>query len=143
METKKVSFNIKKETYDEIKDFCKKRDLKFSDFFRYASNEKLTRDALLMTIYIPMNGRIERFELNINFFNVEVWEASEAMKENVGAVCEGRLMKREDLFDVSMCDVPHSDMKANIDRLEELLRPARETKDFFLAFYTKEKYPFT
>lgn len=143
MGTKKVSFNIREETYDEIKDFCEKRDLKFSDFFRYASDEKLTRDALSMTIYIPLNGKIEKFEINIDNFDVDVWEASEMMQENVGAVCEGRLMKNENFFGASTNDMLHPNEKANVDRLEELLRFVNEQKDFSLAFYTKEKYPLT
>ena len=93
---KKVSFDIDQKLLVQIKDLCTIKRMKLADFFREAAREKLERDERYISIYVPLDGKIIHFQVDIDLYEVDIFEASEDMKANVNAVCEGVVRFRAD-----------------------------------------------
>lgn len=133
MKKKKVSFNIEEDLVNEIKEYCDGRGFNISDFFRNASKEKIERDKNSMTIFIPLGGKIEKFEIDVNQFEISIWDADETMLENVGAICEGTIQLQQDAV------LPLYDETPAQKNLKKLLEQNSDEIPK-LSFYTKEKY---
>lgn len=134
MKKKKVSFNIEEDLLEEIKNYCDGRGFNISDFFRNASNEKMNRDRSSMVIFVPIAGKIEKFDIDTNQYIVDLWDASEAMSENVGAVCEGTITLNPNAV------LPFYEETQSQKEIRKLLQPSEYNEEGKLAFYTKEKY---
>lgn len=124
MVKKKVSFDIDQDLLSSIKSMCSIKGCKLADFFRDASLAKLESEEIYMTILVPANGKIEKFTIEKNEYEIDIFEASQNMKINVGAKCEGviRLLSNT---------IPTS---STIDNL------IIGNNDAKLSFYTTEKY---
>ena len=88
---KKVSFDIEPDILSDIKKYCVENKIKQSDFFRDSAKEKLERDKSYFTILVPVNGSIQKFVINKEVYDIDIFEASESMKEAVNAKKEGVL----------------------------------------------------
>ena len=121
MVKKKVSFDIDQKLLSDIKSMCKIKGIKLADFFREASYKQLESEEIFMTIFVPHDGRIEKFTIEKRKYEIDLFEASEVMKINVGAKCEGiiRTLEEED------------------STINTLIKNTNSNK---LAFYTTEKY---
>jgi len=76
---------------DDIKKYCIEKQIKQSDFLRDSAKEKLARDKTYLTILVPFDGTIKKFVINKNHYDIDVFEASQAMKESIEATQEGVL----------------------------------------------------
>ena len=126
MTKKKVSFDIDQKLLSDIKSLCKIKDIKLADFFREASLKKLENEEVFMTILVPHNGKIEKFTVEKRKYDIDLFEASEIMKINVDAKCEGVIR-----FSFS---------QNNKDDLKGIDALIAENYDKKIAFYTTEKY---
>ena len=88
---KKVSFDIDPDLLDDIKKYCTENRIKQADFLRDSAKEKLARDKNYLTILVPIDGTIKKFVINKNDFDIDLFEASQEMKESVEAKKEGVL----------------------------------------------------
>jgi len=93
---KKVSFDIDPDLLDDIKKYCIEKQIKQSDFLRDSAKEKLARDKTYLTILVPFDGTIKKFVINKNHYDIDVFEASQAMKESIEATQEGVLRIKND-----------------------------------------------
>ena len=139
MKKKKVSFDIDEKLYIDIQKFCKARGIKISSFFRMASQELFDKHVNLIIIFIPWDGQIKKFIIpDRKNFEIELWEASETMKENVGAVCEGTIKNseivrmHEGVLDKNFIDP--------LKELDNILQPTEFNPYGKVSFFTKEKY---
>ncbi|MDQ7083890.1 MAG: hypothetical protein Q9M36_02725 [Sulfurovum sp.] len=136
---KKVSFNMEEGIFEKIKVYTSARDIQMSDFFRSAAVEKLERDYNAMTIFIMWRGNIKKFNINRNDYSLIIWEASEEMIENVGAVSQGKIKDKisteEMLYGTKIITKPQEleNIFKNLSNLPNNEKPSIE-------FYTKEKY---
>ena len=135
---KKASFDIDPEILSDVKNLCQSRNMKVADFYRAAVEEKLKRDREYITIYIPVAGKIEKATIEQKIYDIDIFEASEKMKENVGAVNEGvlRFKSNEELSEMFE-DLSKEDQEARIYHpvIFELLQDLGK-----VAFFTKQKY---
>lgn len=88
---KKVSFDIDPDLLDDIKKYCTENRIKQADFLRDSAKEKLSRDKNYLTILVPIDGTIKKFVINKNDYDIDLFEASQEMKESVDAKKEGVL----------------------------------------------------
>ena len=88
---RKVSFDIDPDLLDDIKKYCIENRIKQADFLRDSAKEKLARDKNYLTILVPNDGTIKKFVINKNDFDIDLFEASQEMKESVEAKKEGVL----------------------------------------------------
>ncbi len=88
---KKVSFDIDPDLLDDIKKYCTENKIKQADFLRDSAKEKLSRDKNYLTILVPTDGTIKKFVINKNDYDIDIFEASQEMKESVDAKKEGVL----------------------------------------------------
>ena len=93
---KKVSFDIDPDLLDDIKKYCVENKIKQADFLRDAAKEKLARDKTYLTILVPFDGTIKKFVINKNHYDIDIFEASQAMKESIEATQEGVLRIKND-----------------------------------------------
>jgi len=128
---RKVSFDIDQKLLNEIKNLCDVKKIKLSDFFRDASRTKLDADVIYLSIYVPYGGKIEHFQINRNDYEIDLFEASQQMKVNVGAECEGILRE------YSTQAIQIFKKEKEFDKLEEIIKNSPEKK---VAFYTTKKY---
>jgi len=129
MTKKKVSFDIDPKLLSDIRSLCKIKDIKLADFFREASLNKLETEEVFMTILVPYNGKIEKFTVEKKEYDIDLFEASEIMKINVGAKCEGILR---------FSHQRSSKLKGiSLDGIDVLVKESHDKK---ISFYTTEKY---
>ena len=144
MKKKKVGFDIDVELLSELQAFVKSRNMKISDFYREALQEKLEREKnSLMMIYVPMNGVIEKIGIDPKKYEIELREASDKMKENVGAVNEGILREKNKNInkDAVMNKMTLSDLNLMSSETEHDPRIASLFNQFpQIMFYTTKKY---
>lgn len=95
---KKVSFDIEPNLLDDIKKYCAENNIKQSNFFRESAKEKLSRDKNYLTILVPTNEGIEKFVVNKQYYDLDMFEASQKMKEIVNAKQEGVLRLKNEYF---------------------------------------------
>jgi hypothetical protein len=138
---KKVSFDIDSKLYINIQEFCKNRGIKQSDFFRDASLEKYEKEEREMIIYVPYCGKIDKYIIDTNKYLISIWEASEEMKENVGAVCEGTIKQilTKDTFQKLGMVMPNA-FEDTGSPIDALLEPEENNPSGQLSFFTKQKY---
>jgi hypothetical protein len=122
MTKKKVSFDIDQKLLTDIKSLCKIKDIKLADFFRDASLRKLENEEIYMTILVPTNGKIEKFTVEKRNYEIDIFEASQEMKINVDAKCEGVIRMKD---------------AAGESRIDKMIMESQDKK---IAFYTTEKY---
>ena len=91
MKKRKVSFDIEEDSYERVKELCEARDLKMGQFFRSATDLLYEREKKFMTVYLILDGKIEKKIIDTHQYVIEVYPASEEMKINVGAKREGVL----------------------------------------------------
>ena len=141
MKKKKVSFDIDSELYANIQEFCKNRGIKQSDFYRDASLEKYEKEENEMIIYVPYCGKIDKYIIDTNKYLISIWEASEEMKENVGAVCEGTIKQilTKDAFKELGMVMPNA-FEDTSSPIDALLEPEENNTSGQLSFFTKQKY---
>ena len=141
MKKKKVSFDIDSELYVNIQEFCKNRGIKQSDFFRDASLEKYEKEESEMIIYVPYCGKIDKYIIDTNKYLISIWEASEEMKENVGAVCEGtikQILTKNTFQELGM--VMSNSFEDTSSPIDTLLELEENNVNGQLSFFTKQKY---
>jgi len=139
MRKKKVSFDIDEKLYIDIQKVCKARGIKTSSFFRIASQEQFERYINLITIFIPWEGQIKKFIIpDRKSFEIELWEASETMKENVGAVCEG-IIKNSEIARMHEGGLDNNFLDP-LKELNDILQPTEFNRNGKVSFFTKEKY---
>ncbi len=134
MDKKKISFDLPEDQYEDIKKFCEKKGQKLSEYWRAASIEKLERDRNRMIIFVFLGGKIEKLQINKRDFEINIVEASETMKENVNAVCEGILRLHEEIEG----EDTHI-LFGDKDR-EKITHALYGEEDASLSFYTREDY---
>jgi hypothetical protein len=88
---KKVSFDIDPTLLDDIKKYCAENKIKQSDFFRDSAREKLARDKDYLIILVPTDGTVKKFVIQKSAYDIDIFEASQEMKESVDATKEGVL----------------------------------------------------
>ncbi len=88
---KKVSFDIDPDLLDDIKKYCIEKKIKQADFLRDSAKQKLARDKTYLTILVPFGGTVKKFVINKNDYDIDIFEASRAMKESIEATQEGVL----------------------------------------------------
>jgi len=123
MAKKKVSFDIDEELLADIKAVCSIKKEKMADFFRDASLAKLKNEKNYLQIFIPLDGKIHHFAIRRDNFEVDLFEAGNDMKINVGAKCEGVLRLKNGV---------NYDGK---NRLFEMIQKHEK-----IQFYTTDKY---
>jgi len=134
MVKKKVSFDIDPKLLSDIKKFCSNKSIKLADFFRGASQEKLDNDNSFITIFVAHEGKIEKYLISKEYYTWDMYSASDEMKINADAECEGYVrIKREFVLDEEKQVAP----TASKSELNELIASSKERS---IAFYTKVKY---
>jgi len=124
MNKKKVSFDIDPKLLDTIKKLCKQKEIKVADFFRDASLKKLEREKFLITIFVPIDGKVKKFTIEKIKYEIDLFSASEIMKINVSAQCEGVLRFINN----------YQEKDIEIDKI------INKSIDKKINFYTTEKY---
>lgn len=98
MVKKKVSFDLDQELLEEVRQLCKTKRIKLSEFFRVAAREKLENDQAYISIYVALDGVVKNYSIEISKYEIDLHEASHEMRINVGAECEGVARLKMDGF---------------------------------------------
>lgn len=97
---KKVSFDMEPGLLSDVRSLCESRGITPADFYRDAVKEKLERDARhWITIYIPIMGDIEKVTVDMTWYELELFEASDMMRDDFDAVHQGILRKKSPTAD--------------------------------------------
>lgn len=98
MVKKKVSFDIDQELLEEVRQLCKTKQIKLSEFFRDAAREKLDNDRAYLSVYVAIDGVVKNYSVERTHFEIDLHEAGQEMRVNVGAECEGIARLKMDGF---------------------------------------------
>ena len=138
---KKVSFDIDPGILSDVQSLCRSRGIRPADFYRDAVKEKMEKDAgKWITIYIPKAGKIVKTTIDINWYRLQVFDASEMMRNDFGAVHEGILREKsedeiEELVENRKYNFDQISQREHETVISEILADRGE-----VSFFTKNRY---
>ena len=113
---KKVSFDIDAKVLNDVKARCVASNTRFADFYRDAVIEKLERESNFLEVVVFSQKNINTISIPLKEIEYDIFDASDRMKVNVGAIKEGIIYNishikdrslKESLADFSLDDRVH------------------------------------
>jgi hypothetical protein len=92
---KKVSFDIEEEILEDIKIFCKTRNVTLSNFYRQAVVEYLQDDISNQFIFIVVNNKIKRFLIDINSYSIMYYKEINSNLKKMNVVSQGQIILKK------------------------------------------------
>jgi len=119
---RKVSFDIEVDEFEKINNYCEINNYKKSDFFREAAIKYFKEKSQFKELYYfdNNNNKFINLLINVEFFDIESFEADELTKKNLGIKKIVKVKLKDDKFLDKIQD----------NKLLEILKGDREIKCF-------------